>query len=82
MRPCKDRILAPHVGSLPWPQDLLDLLEAKETGETGGRERAIASTDCGFATFAGPNNPVIESIAREKPKAPSVGAGLASEQLW
>ncbi|MEM9708613.1 MAG: epoxyalkane--coenzyme M transferase [Pseudomonadota bacterium] len=27
-----------------------------------GRERVIASTDCGFATFAGPNNPVIESI--------------------
>ncbi|NEP60651.1 MAG: epoxyalkane--coenzyme M transferase [Symploca sp. SIO2G7] len=28
-----DRILTSHVGSLPRPQDLLDLLEAKETGE-------------------------------------------------
>lgn len=47
-----------------------------------GRERVIASTDCGFATFAGPNNPVIESIVWEKLKALSLGAALASETLW
>jgi len=34
MRVSQDRILTSHVGSLPRPQDLLDLLEAKETGET------------------------------------------------
>ena len=47
-----------------------------------GRERVIASTDCGFATFAGPNNPVIESIVWEKLRALGRGAALASEQLW
>jgi len=47
-----------------------------------GKERVIASTDCGFATFAGPNNPVIESIVWEKLKALSSGAALASKQLW
>ncbi len=47
-----------------------------------GRERVIASTDCGFATFAGPNNPVIESIVWEKLKALAAGAAMASERLW
>ena len=47
-----------------------------------GRERVIASTDCGFATFAGPNNPVIESIVWEKLSALVAGAALASEALW
>ena len=47
-----------------------------------GRERVIASTDCGFATFAGPNNPVIESIVWAKLDALSQGARLASSQLW
>ena len=47
-----------------------------------GRERIIASTDCGFATFAGPNNPVIESIVWEKLGALVAGAALASEALW
>lgn len=47
-----------------------------------GRERVIASTDCGFATFAGPNNPVIESIVWEKLRALSAGAVLATEVLW
>ncbi len=47
-----------------------------------GKERVIASTDCGFATFAGPNNPVIESIVWEKLGALAKGAELASEALW
>ncbi len=47
-----------------------------------GRERVIASTDCGFATFAGPNNPVIESIVWAKLTALADGAALASERLW
>jgi len=50
--------------------------------EAVGRERVIASTDCGFATFAGPNNPVIESIVWEKLHSLTAGAVLASEQLW
>ena len=47
-----------------------------------GRERVIASTDCGFATFAGPNNPVAPSVVWSKLNALSNGAALASEQLW
>ena len=47
-----------------------------------GRERVIAGTDCGFATFAGPHNPVVESIVWEKLRALSAGATLATEQLW
>jgi 5-methyltetrahydropteroyltriglutamate--homocysteine methyltransferase len=47
-----------------------------------GRERVIAATDCGFATFAGPNNPVVESIVWEKLASLSKGADLASKQLW
>ena len=47
-----------------------------------GRERVIAATDCGFATFAGPNNPVVESIVWEKLKSLSEGARLASRKLW
>lgn len=47
-----------------------------------GRERVVASTDCGFATFAGPNNPVIESIVWAKLTALADGAALASERLW
>jgi len=47
-----------------------------------GKERVIASTDCGFATFAGPNNPVIESIVWEKLSALAKGARIASDVLW
>ena len=47
-----------------------------------GRERVIASTDCGFATFAGPNNPVAPTVVWQKLRALSEGAALASKQLW
>ena len=47
-----------------------------------GRERVIASTDCGFATFAGPNNAVVPSVVWSKLQALADGAALASEQLW
>ena len=47
-----------------------------------GRERVIASTDCGFATFAGPNNPVAPSVVWAKLRTLSEGAARASEQLW
>jgi 5-methyltetrahydropteroyltriglutamate--homocysteine methyltransferase len=47
-----------------------------------GRERVIASTDCGFATFAGPNNPVAPTVVWEKLKALAEGARLASSMLW
>ena len=47
-----------------------------------GRNRVIAGTDCGFATFAGPNNAVVPSIVWAKLQALAEGAGIASERLW
>jgi len=47
-----------------------------------GRERVIASTDCGFATFAGPNNPVAPTVVWSKLRALSEGAARASDALW
>jgi 5-methyltetrahydropteroyltriglutamate--homocysteine methyltransferase len=49
--------------------------------EAVGRENVIASTDCGFATFAG-RMPVVPSIAWAKLKALAEGARIASAQLW
>ncbi len=46
-----------------------------------GRERVIAGTDCGFATFAGAGY-VYDSIAWAKLKALTVGAEMASDTLW
>ena len=42
----------------------------------------IAGTDCGFATFAGPNNAVVPSVVWAKLAALAEGARLASERLW
>lgn len=47
----------------------------------GDRERVVASTDCGFSTFAG-YVMVAEDVAWAKLKALSQGAALASAQLW
>lgn len=47
----------------------------------GDRERVIAGTDCGFATFAGISK-IDPAIARLKLKALSDGAAIASERLW
>jgi 5-methyltetrahydropteroyltriglutamate--homocysteine methyltransferase len=46
-----------------------------------GRDRVIASADCGFASFAG-SNEVHPSIVWAKFKALVDGAKLASGQLW
>src|ERR1700753_304215 len=47
----------------------------------GDRERVIASTDCGFGTFAG-REWVAASIVWEKLKSLRAGADLASQRLW
>ena len=47
-----------------------------------GRERVVAGTDCGFATFAAQNNAVVPSIAWAKLAALAEGARIASERLW
>ena len=47
-----------------------------------GRERVIAGTDCGFATFARSNPQVEPEIAWAKLTSMAEGARLASAQLW
>ena len=46
-----------------------------------GRERVIASADCGFATFAGISK-IDPAIARMKLEALVAGAAIASARLW
>ncbi len=50
--------------------------------ETVGRERVIAGTDCGFATFARSVNQVEPEIAWAKLRTMAEGARLASARLW
>jgi 5-methyltetrahydropteroyltriglutamate--homocysteine methyltransferase len=50
--------------------------------EVVGRERVMAGTDCGFATFARSVNQVEPEIAWAKFRAMAEGARLASQQLW
>ena len=47
----------------------------------GDRERVIASTDCGFGTFAG-SEMVAPSVVWAKLRALADGAALASRRLW
>jgi 5-methyltetrahydropteroyltriglutamate--homocysteine methyltransferase len=47
-----------------------------------GRERVIAGSDCGFATFARSNALAEPEIAWAKLKVMAEGARLASAQLW
>ena len=49
--------------------------------EKVGRDRVIAGSDCGFATFA--ERPSVDpEIAWAKLAALAEGAGLASKELW
>ena len=50
-------------------------------GTIGDRERVIASTDCGFGTFAG-REWVIAPVVWKKLEALRAGADLASARLW
>ena len=47
-----------------------------------GRERVMAGTDCGFATFAGQQNPVVPSVVWAKLAALAEGARIATDRLW
>ena len=46
-----------------------------------GRDRVIAGTDCGFASFAG-FGVVDADIVYAKLRTLAEGAGIASERLW
>jgi 5-methyltetrahydropteroyltriglutamate--homocysteine methyltransferase len=50
--------------------------------EVVGRERVIAGTDCGFATFARSNPQVEPEIVWHKLRSMAEGARLASARLW
>jgi len=47
----------------------------------GDRSRVVASTDCGFGTFAG-SDLVVESVVWAKLRALKEGAALATTRLW
>ncbi|MBI4609576.1 MAG: methionine synthase, partial [Candidatus Rokubacteria bacterium] len=47
----------------------------------GDRSRVIASTDCGFGTFAGSEN-VAENVVWAKLRALTEGAAIATARLW
>ena len=50
--------------------------------EVVGRERVIAGSDCGFATFGRSQHIVEPEITWAKLKSMAEGARLASDQLW
>ena len=54
---------------------------AQAVDAVGDRRRVIASTDCGFGTFAG-SEMVAESVVWAKLRALAQGAALASARLW
>ncbi|HEY7602450.1 MAG TPA: cobalamin-independent methionine synthase II family protein [Methylomirabilota bacterium] len=54
---------------------------ARAVDAVGDRTRVIASTDCGFGTFAGSEN-VAESVVWAKLGALAEGAAIASGRLW
>ena len=54
---------------------------AEAVAAVGDRERVIASTDCGFGTFAG-REYVAGSVVWKKLAALRAGADIASARLW
>jgi len=81
----KDKILIPGViestsNFVEHPEVVARRIE-EAVAAIGDRERVIASTDCGFGTFAG-REWVAASIVWPKLKTLRDGADLASQRLW
>jgi 5-methyltetrahydropteroyltriglutamate--homocysteine methyltransferase len=81
----KDTILIPGViestsNFVEHPELVARRIE-EAVAAVGDRERVIASTDCGFGTFAG-REWVIAPVVWKKLEALRAGADLASERLW
>ena len=81
----KDKVLIPGViestsNFVEHPEVVARRIE-EAVAAIGDRERVIASTDCGFGTFAG-REWVAASIVWPKLKAMREGADLASQRLW
>jgi 5-methyltetrahydropteroyltriglutamate--homocysteine methyltransferase len=80
----KDKVLIPGVISHSTVLVEHPELVAERIGRFAqmvGKERVIAGSDCGFATFAG-SKEVHPSIVWTKLQALSEGARLASRELW
>jgi 5-methyltetrahydropteroyltriglutamate--homocysteine methyltransferase len=80
----KDKVLIPGVISHSTVLVEHPELVAERIGRFAslvGRERVIAGSDCGFATFAG-SKEVHPSIVWAKFQALTEGARLASKELW
>jgi 5-methyltetrahydropteroyltriglutamate--homocysteine methyltransferase len=80
----KDKVLIPGVISHSTVLVEHPELVAERIGRFAqmvGKERVIAGSDCGFATFAG-SKEVHPSIVWAKLEALSEGAQLASRELW
>jgi 5-methyltetrahydropteroyltriglutamate--homocysteine methyltransferase len=81
----KDKVLIPGViettsNIVEHPEVVARRLE-EAVAAVGDRERVIASTDCGFGTFAG-REWVAPSVVWAKLKTLRAGADLASQRLW
>ena len=81
----KDMLLLPGViettsNFVEHPEVVAQRIEAA-VAAVGDRERVIASTDCGFGTFAN-REWVIEPVVWLKLKALRAGADIASARLW
>jgi 5-methyltetrahydropteroyltriglutamate--homocysteine methyltransferase len=81
----KDMILVPGViettsNFVEHPEVVAMRIE-QAVAAVGERERVIASTDCGFGTFAG-REWVVASVVWPKLKSLAEGAAIASKRLW
>lgn len=81
----KDMILIPGViestsNFVEHPEVVARRIEEAVTA-IGDRERVIASTDCGFGTFAG-REWVVNAVVWKKLAALRAGADIASARLW
>ncbi len=81
----KDMILVPGViestsNFVEHPEVVAMRIE-QAVAAVGDRERVIASTDCGFGTFAG-REWVVASVVWPKLRSLREGADLASARLW
>jgi 5-methyltetrahydropteroyltriglutamate--homocysteine methyltransferase len=81
----KDTILIPGViestsNIVEHPEVVARRIE-EAVSAVGDRERVIASTDCGFGTFAG-REYVVSQVVWKKLEALRAGADIASARLW
>ena len=65
----------------PKPQSVVSIQEVNKIFNSGGRERVIASTDCGFSQHWNLIR-VHETVQWAKLRALAEGAALATQELW